>query len=778
MINASRIPKELKACGHWVNWKAEERGGKITKVPYDPKKQPPALAKTNDSLTWGTFKVAVQSMKAQNFDGVGFVVTKDDDFVGFDLDKCIDPETGVIEPWALEIVKILNSYTEKSPSGTGLRIFVLGSLPQGARRKGKFEVYNSGRYFTVTGNPLEETPISVEPRQKEIDQIYSEYLGKPNNQCPEPNDPGRDSQPLANKAIPTEQQTNDEIINRALNSKYGDKFRRLWEGDHSEYPSQSEADLALCKALAYFGAKDASQMDALFRTSKLFRPKWTEKHSAEGKTYGEMTVDKALSPSQPTASPPKKSSSLLDVLGEIELFHDSSNTPWITFSIGDHHETAEIFSSVFTDWLRYRGLKEFGRPVKEGELENQVSILAAKAQFESQEYPLHIRIAKHKGRVYLDLCNKKREVVRISKRGWKTIGSEKCPVKFRRTNGMLALPLPKEGGDLNQLKKIIKLPDKSNFILAVAWLIGSLNPDGPYPILLISGQHGSTKTSAVTILRNLIDPSKAPTRSFPKKEHDLIISANNSWVLAFDNVSAVTEWQSDAMCRLATGSGFATRKLYEDDVEMIFSSKRPIVFNGIEPLTYGHDLVDRCIMIELMPVPDDERKQERKLKKKIKKLHPRLLGALCDVVSAALKNLRHTKLKRLPRMADFAVWVSAAESALPWKEGRFLKCYRANINQATEKSLESDIVATAIIDMIESEDRWKGTATKLLKELEKYVLEKTINSKMWPKTASHLARRVKMAAPFLKKQGIKTTFDRDADQRVIKIRKARKKHSK
>ena len=468
----------------------------------------------------------------------------------------------------------------------------------------------------------------------------------------------------------------------------------------------------------------------------------------------------------------------MDILGNHELFHDSSNTPWITFSIGDHYETAEVFSGVLTDWLRYRHLKELGRVVKKGKLNNLLSALAAEAKFESPECKLHIRIAKSKGKVYLDLCNKKREVVRISKKGWKTIGSEKCPVKFRRTNGMLPLPQPERGGDLDRLKEVVKLPDKPNFILAVAWLMGALNPDGPYPILLLTGQHGTTKTSAAQILRNLIDPSKAPTRSFPKKEHDLIISAHNSWVLAFDNVSAVAEWQSDAMCRLATGSGFATRKLYEDDVEVIFSSKRPIVFNGIEPLVHGHDLIDRCIMIELLPVPEDERKRDRKLQKKVKRLHPELLGALCDAVSVALKKEKKTNLKRLPRMADFAVWVSAAESALPWKKGRFMKCYMRNISQATEKSLESDIVATAVIDMIEGEDKWKGTATQLLKELEKYVLEKVINSKMWPKTASHLTRRIKMAAPFLKKQGIKTTFDRDSDQRVIKIRKARKKHSK
>jgi primase-polymerase (primpol)-like protein len=780
MKQYEKIPKILKELPQWVNWKAELRDGedKATKVPYDPKTIGTVRAKTNDSSTWGTFEQASKSMKRHGFDGVGFVVTKDDDFVGFDLDKCVDKETGKIEEWAKNIVATIDSYTERSPSKTGIRVIAKGVLPKGPRRKGGFEIYDSGRYFTITGDHLGGTPLSIEPRQNEIDRIYTEYLCQQNQiaaKSPDEKDPnpqtGKPS--AAGYSSPSPSYNDDEILNRAIQSKYGEKFKRLFEGDHSGYPSHSEGDLALCRAFAFFGARDSSQIDDLFRKSKLFRPKWDERRSADGKTYGQLTITKALTESKTETSSPKKRS-VLDILGEFELFHDFSNTAWITFALGDHHETTELHSSVFVDWLRYRHITEFGKPIGGSALKNLLSTLTAKAQFESPEYQLNIRIAKHKGRIYIDLCNKKREVIRISKRSWKISASDKCPVKFRRTAGMLPLPHPERGGDLNDLKKVIKLADKPNFILVVAWLIGAYNPEGPYPILLITGQHGSTKTSAAQALRNLVDPSKANTRSFPKKEHDLIISANNSWVLAFDNVSAVTEWQSDAMCRLATGSGFATRKLYEDDVEVIFSSKRPIVFNGIEPLVYGHDLIDRCIMVELLPVTEDERKAERKLKRRFKKLQPKLLGVLCDALSAALRNMKDTKIKRLPRMADFAVWVSAAESALPWKEGKFLKCYRNNISQATEKSLESDIVATAVKDMIDSRTKWKGTATELLKELEDFVIENVSQSKMWPKTANHLARRIKMAAPFLKKQGVKVGFLRKSDKRIIRIKKTKK----
>ena len=617
--------------------------------------------------------MAVQSLKAHKFDGVGFVVTKEDDFVGFDLDKCIDPKTGEIEPWALKIVQTINSYTERSPSGTGLRIMARGVLPVGPRRKGGFEIYDSGRYFTITGDHLKETPISVEPRQKGIDQIYAEYLGKPNNLCPEPHDHGGDSQPMAKQAIPTEDQNNDEIISRALNSKYGDKFRRLWEGDYSEYPSQSEADLALCRALSYFGAKDASQMDALFRKSKLFRPKWDEKHSADGKTYGQMTVEKALKSQNKGKKQSPVEAKLIDLANDVELFHTPLRETFARIDVGGHLKNWFVNSETFKNWLFQKFYKRHGKVPNKMDHEATISVLAAKALYDCPQRETYYRIAECDHNIYIDLGNENWEVIKINEDGWEITGQP--AVMFRRSAGMRPLPYPDRKGGFKKLKTLINLPNKAAFRLAVSWLVGALNPTGPFPILIILGPHGSAKSTMARILKSIIDPSVAPLRSLHTDERNMVISAYNCWVLAYDNLSHITQLTSDAFCRLSTGGGFSIRQLYKDADEMIFELKRPLMLTSIDLLGGYHDLMDRSIVLNLDPIEDEERMPERELEANFDAVHPKILGALCNALSEALKNFSSTKLKRYPRMADFARWVVASEGALPWKKGRFMKSY-------------------------------------------------------------------------------------------------------
>jgi hypothetical protein len=246
--------------------------------------------------------------------------------------------------------------------------------------------------------------------------------------------------------------------------------------------------------------------------------------------------------------------------------------------------------------------------------------------------------------------------------------------------------------------------------------------------------------------------------------------------MAFDNVSAIKGWMSDALCRLSTGGGFSTRELYTDSDEVIFDVTRPIVINGIELFVYYHDLVDRSIIINLPQIDDKDRIPEDEFWKKFKKAHPQLLGALCDAVSEALRNLKNTKLDRYPRMADFAKWVVAAEPALPWNKGKFLEYYENNRNEAVQKSLSADPVSDAVIEMMKSRKKWAGTATELLDELEGsgYVTEKIAKSQMWPKSANVLSIQLRKAATFLRKVGIKVNFPRKADKRKIVIRKVTK----
>ncbi len=273
------IPAELKKLGRWVNWQFVERDGKRTKVPLDPNIGQPASC--SDPQTWGTYADALARFNCDTVDGIGFQLG--DSYIGVDLDGCRDPVTGDVEPWAQIIINGLHSYTEVSPSGTGIHILAKGTLPPGGRKKAPIEMYCTGRFLTMTGEHLDGTPGTIEERQTELTDLHAQVFGT-----------GKSSPASVTVAGPANSLADEEIISRASNAKNGDKFRHLWSGDISEYHSQSEADLALCTILAFWTGRDADHIDRLLRQSKLFREKWDERRSADGRTYGELTVEKAI----------------------------------------------------------------------------------------------------------------------------------------------------------------------------------------------------------------------------------------------------------------------------------------------------------------------------------------------------------------------------------------------------------------------------------------------------------------------------------------------------
>ena len=276
------IPAALRARPQWVLWHYEERGGKATKVPYSARNG--RRASSTDKSTWATFEEALASSHDGNWDGVGFVFAPDDPFAGVDLDKCCNPITGEVKTWAREIVDALNSYTEVSPSGTGLKVFLKGNLPPGGRKRGDLEMYDRDRYFTVTGQHLEGTPLTIEERSQELAALHARIFGQP--------EPSRTD--VTAKTGSAVDLSDDEILEKARTAKDGAKFKALMGGDWSGYPSQSEADSALCCRLAFWYDRDEARIDRLFRQSGLYRPKWDERHFGDGRTYGQATIESAL----------------------------------------------------------------------------------------------------------------------------------------------------------------------------------------------------------------------------------------------------------------------------------------------------------------------------------------------------------------------------------------------------------------------------------------------------------------------------------------------------
>ena len=260
----------------------------------------------------------------------------------------------------------------------------------------------------------------------------------------------------------------------------------------------------------------------------------------------------------------------------------------------------------------------------------------------------------------------------------------------------------------------------------------------------------------------------------PKSERDLAISANKSWVLNFDNLSGLSPKLSDAFCRVSTGGGLATRALFTDDSEKLFRLKRPLLLNGISDIATRHDLADRALIVSLPPIPEDKRRSERKIFQSWYRVWPNVLGALCDAVSMALRNIADVKLEKLPRMADFAEWVTAAEPALPWEKGAFLKEYNFNRECLVDIALEADPVGNAVMELMGEYGEWSGTPTELLKALNKIVPKMLQRRNTWPKRPNTLSNRLKQVAPALRKKSIE--FERSkSGQRRITISKTTKR---
>jgi hypothetical protein len=453
-----------------------------------------------------------------------------------------------------------------------------------------------------------------------------------------------------------------------------------------------------------------------------------------------------------------------------ELFHIATGTAFADLVVDGHRETWPIRSKRFRGWLRRRYYEATGGALTGQAISSELDLLEARAQFDAPERSVYVRVAEQAGHIYLDLADDHWRAVEIGPDGWRVI---RCPpVRFHRKAGLLPLPLPQRDGSLKQLASLLNLSSQNDFVLAVSWLLGALRSSGPYPLLAISGEQGSAKTVLSKMLRALIDPNAAPVRALPRDERELFIAANNGHVLAFDNISRLRPWLSDALCRLASGGGFAVRQLYTDQDEVLFDAARPVILNGIEEVITRPDLADRSIFLILPPVADARRQPERELWRQFELARPAILGALLDLVAHGLRTLPDIGVDRLPRMADFALWAAACEPGL-WRPGTFHRAYEANRRVAIECIIDADPVAACVREIMAERSSWTGTAAALLRAgAERGADGISSDRSGWPQNPRALAGRLRRAQAFLRALGIDITFSRGGrdGSRIIRMR--------
>lgn len=457
---------------------------------------------------------------------------------------------------------------------------------------------------------------------------------------------------------------------------------------------------------------------------------------------------------------------LIDIVEDIETYRTSMDETYVTIQIRENN--VNVKSERFKKWIVSQFYNIESKIPTNDNIAKIILLLESRAMNEVNEVLVERRCATVVNCIYYDLKDDSCNVVKVSRDGWEIIKDP--PVIFARTKTMYRQVTPERNGNLDILDKWFRYKDENHLILQKVILVASLIPNIARPIQVLHGEKGSSKTSTMKLVRDIIDPAIVPVVSIPKTIDDLAVYISKNYVPCFDNIDTISNQVSDLLCIAVTGGGHTKRKLYTDDEEQVMFFQRFIVLNGINVVATRSDLLDRCILLELERIPPNERKEEKVLREEFDKDKLIILGAIFETLSKAMSIYDQVELNNLGRMADFTRWGYAIAEVLGIGGDKFLEAYLNNQNNANIEALESHPVGFAMYKFMEDKTVWSGSPTKLLSELEIVAgFEKidTTNSN-WAKTPNVLSRRLNEIKSNLLDLGIE--FERSKGKnREIKI---------
>jgi hypothetical protein len=431
-----------------------------------------------------------------------------------------------------------------------------------------------------------------------------------------------------------------------------------------------------------------------------------------------------------------------------ELFHDKNKIVYAKDRITN--EVRRLDGRPFHDWLVSSFYEITDKSPRDQSVREALSTLAGLGRYKGDCYNVHVRSAIYEEYYFLDLAEPgKSRAIRIGAGSWEIVNDP--PVMFIRSESMCPLPEPKGGGKIDALWRIANIPENTQ-LLVLAWLCECLRPGTPFPVLELLGEQGSAKSTTQGALRQLIDPNTCNLRSMPKSVEDIFIGAGVSWLTSYENISHLSSPMQDALCVLATGGGFAKRKLYSDADESVINVHRPIVLNGISAAITAQDLIDRTLSIETPIIT--ERFETTDLWKGFSASHEFFLGALLDIFAAALAILPKMKLapQNRPRLIEFALLGMAVAEAMGKDSMEFMSQFQASRQESISRTIDASPVATAVVEWCQSNPFGsRCTAKEFMSKMDKY---KPQHNEAWPRTPKGFADALRRAAPALRQIGI------------------------
>ena len=442
----------------------------------------------------------------------------------------------------------------------------------------------------------------------------------------------------------------------------------------------------------------------------------------------------------------RQADQLIDLARSAALFRTPEGEVFADLAVDGHRETWALHGRGFRHWLTRRFLETHrGVPAAQA-MQEAMGVLETTALAGAAVRRVHLRVGGLAGKLYLDLGDAAWRAVEIDAAGWRVVAAP--PLRFRRPASQRALPVPEAGGSIDGLRGFLNLRSDEDLVMVAAWAFAALRDRGPCPILVLTGEQGSAKSTCTAMLQALIDPTATPPRALPRGDHQLNEAGQAAHLLAFDNLSAVPDWCADALCRRVGGAGAA----------------RPVILNGIVDLAVRPDLADRTIVVSLPAIAVSERQPEAALWAAFEAERPRLLGVLLTALVEGLRRAGSVQQRHLPRLADFALWATACETAL-WPAGTFRAAYDSNRRGTVVDSLEADPLTGALIALMDRQETWEGTASLLLEVL-RPLFEGHNAGRGLPGNPRALAGRVRQLAAFLRPLGYEVSFGRHVATRA------------
>ncbi len=522
------------------------------------------------------------------------------------------------------------------------------------------------------------------------------------------------------------------------------------------YKSHTEELLTLAKAgdaAAFWRAVNKDLLTQLYVTS----PTGWQAFRAEAKlACREINVRELDAIIKPPAEVSEGlSAELVDLATRrCTLWHDEDKNAYASYDVGEHREHWRIDSTGFKEWLAFLAHSEMHTAASSEILKSCINALSGIAKFDGLQHTPAMRVAKTSEGYWLDVGSEDWRAILITATGWQVVAHP--PIKFIRTKTTRSLPEPVLGGTVDALRDLLKLPDEE-WLLTLAWILECYRSDTPYALLELNGEQGSGKSTRQKILRRFVDPNQVALRGRPKTTEDIFIAAANSHLISYENLSGLSNDQSDALCICSTGGGYSTRQFYTNGEEAVLKAHCPVVLNGISPVVLRPDLLDRAISISLPNI--EEYATEHTIEAKIYEAEGRIMGALLTLLADTLRILPTVTLTGMPRMADFTRLGEAIARVMGYAEGTFVSLYTDHRREAMGRTIEASPVAAALASFVERGDSHSGLVKDLLDELNR---NRPLHEKeeYWPRSPKGLAEAMRRYAPALRQAGIVATVEK------------------